>query len=316
MKRAGLLLIAVMLLAAVPSPAVPLGTSARTVIPADIQQIISVDYRSLKNSPTALAMKEKVLPPALKEFETALKEVGIDPDNDVEQLTFASFRAKNSKNVTQLHVIGLAQGTFPTKKIIARLNLKKIKPFKYRTAALYPMAGGQDMTFLDDSTMLFGQRNAVEAALDARDGEAPALASNSQMGDMITAVDSGPVWSVLDSAGTQNMLRSTLGDAAKLADFDMVKKRLLGSRYTMDFNNGVNFNLDVVTSDSMTAATLSSLLKAGVMFRKMNAQGVEKTALDSVTVDNDSANLTLRFKSDEKRFQSLLQSDLFTSISR
>jgi hypothetical protein len=311
MKRA-VLVIFVLLLAALPSLAVPLGTSARAVIPADIQQIISVDYRALKNSPTALAMKARVLPDSLKEFETALKAVGVDADNDVEQLTFASFRAKKG----DLHIIGLGQGNFPTKKILAKLKLKKIKPFKYRTAMLYTMAGGQDMTFLDDFTMLFGQRAAVQAALDARDGEAPALSSNGQMTDMITAVDAGPLWSVLDAAGTQNMLKSTLGDAAKLADYEMVKKRLLGSRYTMEFNNGVNFNLDVVTSDSMTAATLSSLLKAGVMFRKMNAQGVEKVALDSVTVDNDSANLTLRFKSDEKRFQSLLQSDLFTSMAR
>lgn len=311
MKRA-VVVICLLLLAALPSLAVPLGTSARSVIPADIQQIISVDYRALKNSPTALAMKARLLPDSLKEFETALKAVGIDADNDVEQLTFASFRAKKG----ELHIIGLAQGNFPTKKILARLNAKKIKPSKYRLASLYSMAGGQDMTFLDDFTMLFGQRAAVQAALDARDGEAPALASNGQMTDMITAVDSGPLWSVLDAVGTQNMLRSTLGDAAKLADYDMVKKRLLGSHYTMEFNNGVNFNLDVVTSDSMTAATLSSLLKAGVMFRKMNAQGVEKVALDSVTVDNDSANLKLNFKSDEKRFQSLLQSELFTSMAR
>ena len=154
----------------------------------------------------------------------------------------------------------------------------------------------------------------MQAALDARDGEAPALSSNSTIADNIGAVDSGPVWSVLDAQGTQNLLHSTLGDAAKLADYEMVKKRLLGSRYTMDFNNGVNFDLSVVTSDSMTAATLSSLVQAGVLFRKMNAQGVEKAALDSVTVNSDSANLKLSFKSDEKKFQSLVQSDLFASV--
>jgi hypothetical protein len=298
-----------LLLAGLPAAATALGTSARAVIPADIQQIISVDYRALKNSPTALALKARVLPDQLKEFETSLKGFGIDPDNDVEQLTFASFRA--NKNV---QIIGLAQGTFPTKKILARMKAKKIKALKYRTSNLYSMPGGQLMTFLDDFTMLFGQRTAVESALDARDGESAALNSNSTVADYIAAVDAGPVWSVLDAQGTQNMLHSTLGDAAKLADYDMVKKRLLGSRYTMDFNNGVNFNLDVVTSDSMTAATLSSLIKAGVMFRKMNAQGVEKTALDSVNVDSDSANLKLNFKSDEKKFQSLVQSDLFASV--
>jgi hypothetical protein len=46
----------------------------------------------------------------------------------------------------------------------------------------------------------------------------------------------------------------------------------------------------------------------------MNAQGVEKAALDSVTVNSDSANLKLNFKSDEKKFQSLVQSDLFASV--
>lgn len=311
MKRIVVCLCMLMLLAGWPALAMPLGTSARVVIPADIQQIISVDYRALKNSPTALALKARVLPEQLKDFESSLKSFGIDPDNDVEQLTFASFRA--NKNV---QIIGLAQGTFPTKKILARMKAKKIKPLKYRTNNLYAMPGGQEMTFLDDFTMLFGQKAAIQAALDARDGEAPALSSNSAVADNIAAVDSGPVWSVLDAQGTQNMLHSTLGDAAKLADYEMVKKRLLGSRYTMEFNNGVNFNLAVVTSDSMTAATLSSLIKAGVMFRKMNAQGVEKTALDSVTVDSSSANLTLNFKSDDKKFQSLVQSDLFATVIR
>jgi len=296
-------------LAGLPAIAMPLGTSARVVIPADIQQIISVDYRALKNSPTALALKARVLPDQLKEFETSLRDFGIDPEKDLEQLTFASFRSKNN-----VQIIGLAQGTFPTKKILARMKLKKVKAVKYRLADLYSMAGGQEMTFLDDFTMLFGQRAAVQAALDARDGEAPALGTNPTVSDNITAVDSGPVWSVLDAQGTQNMLHSTLGDAAKLADYEMVKKRLLGSRYTMDFNNGVNFDLSVVTSDSMTAATLSSLIQAGVLFRKMNAQGVEKTALDSVTVNSDSANLKLKFKSDEKKFQSLVQSDLFATV--
>ncbi len=300
-----------LLLASAALLAVPLGTSARAAIPGDIQQIISVDYRALKNSPTALALKARVLPDQLKEFETALKGIGIDPDNDVDQLTFASFRQKG-----QLQFVGIAQGQFPTKKVLQRLRLKKIKGTKYRLATLYPMAGGQDMTFLDDFTLLFGAPNAVRSALDARDGEASSLDSNSQIADLIQSVESGPVWSVLDAQGTQNMLRSTLGDASKLADYDMVKKRLTGSRYTMDFNNGVNFNLDVVTSDSMTAATLSSLLRAGVLFRKMSATGVEKVALESVTVDSDSSNLRLRFKTDEQRFQALLQSDLFASMAK
>ena len=311
MKRSFLAMLLVAALA-LPSFAVTLATSARAVIPADVQQIICVDYRALRNSPSALALKARVLPDNIKEFEQSLKNIGIDPDNDVEQLSFTGFR--NPKG--QLQMIGVAQGQFSAKKVLARMKLKKIKSEKYRSSDIYPMSGGQDMVFLDDFTLLFGQKKAVQSALDARDGEAASVASNAIIGEQINAVQDGAVWSVLDEKGTQNMLASTLGDAAKLADYETVKKRLKASRYTMDFNNGVKFNLDVITSDSMTAATLSSLLKAGVMFRKQGATGPEKVALDSVSVDNDSANLKLHFKTDERQFQSLLSSDLFAAVSK
>jgi hypothetical protein len=309
MKR----LLFVLLLATftLPAFAVNLATSARAAIPADIQQLICVDYRALKNSPTALALKNRVLPDNIKEFEQSLRNVAIDPDSDVEQLSFTAFRTKG-----QMQVIGIAQGQFSMKKVLAKIKAKKIKPDKYRTADIYPMSGGQDMVFLDDFTLLFGSKKAVQAALDARDGEASSLASNAIMAEQINAVQEGSVWSVLDQAGTQNMVASTLGDAAKLADYEMVKKRLVASRYTMDFDKGVKFNLDVITADSMTAATLSSLLKAGVMFRKQAATGPEKVALDSVTVDNDSAKLQLHFKTDDQKFQALLQSDLFAQVSK
>ena len=292
--------------------AMPLGTSARTVIPEDVQQIISVDYRAIRSSDTAMQLKQQVLPEALKQFEGSLKGVGINPDQDVEQLTFASFRLPKQG----VRIVGIAQGTFPTKLVLKKFAAKKIKPTKYRTAFLYPMSGGMEMTFLDEFTLLFGDHSAVTGALDTRDGYTYGLDANPEIADMIAGVDSGPVWSVLDQEGTQNMLRSALGDASKLADYETIKKRLLGSRYLMNFQNGVNFDLDVMTSDSMTAATLSSLLKAGVMYKKMNATPIEKVAMDSLTVDSDSSKLQLHFKTDDKKFQSLLHSDLFAAVSR
>jgi hypothetical protein len=291
--------------------AMPLGTSARAVIPSDIQQIISVDYRALRSSDTAMALKAQVLPENLKQFEGALKGVGVDPEKDVDQLIFASYRVPKQG----VRIVGIAQGLFPVKTFNKKMALKKIKPKKYRDAALYPMSGGMEMTFLDDSTLLFGDISAIEGALDARDGYSSGLDSNSQMADMIPSVDSGAVWSILDQQGTQNMMRSALGEASGLADYDTIKKRLLGSRYQMNFANGVNFDLDVLTSDSMTAATLSSLVKAGMMYKKMNASPIEKVAMDSMTVNSDSSNLQLHFKTDDKKFQSLMHSDLFAAVS-
>lgn len=310
--RRQLFILCFLMLSAAAVWAAAMGSSARGVIPSDVQQVITVDYRSLKNSSTAMALKDQVLPPSLKEFEGSLKGVGIDPDKDVDQLTFASYRHGKEG----VKVVGIAQGSFSSKAFLKKMKLNKVKPLKYRDADIYPMSGGMQMTFLDDSSLLFGDSGAVKGALDARDGYTPALDSNSQVADMIGSVESGTVWSVLDQQGTQNMLLSALGDAGKLADFETVKKHVVGSRYAMNFANGVNFDLDVVTSDSLTAATLSSLVKAGVLYRKMTATPIEKVALESVSVNSDSSNLQMHFKADDKQFQSLMHSDLFAAVSK
>ena len=321
MKRslAALVLIgAALIVSALPASAATLSTAANTVIPAETQQIINVDYRKMKDAPSAMALKARVLPDALRQFEFALKGVNINPENDVETLTFASFNTTSAtgKN-TGLRVIGIAQGNFSRAKVLRKLKTKKVKADKYRASFIYPMAGGLQMTFLDDNTLLFGDRSALEKALDTRDGEARGLSSNTQVSELVASVDSGTVWSVLDTAGTQHMLRQALGDAAKLADYGTVRKRVQGSYYTADFDRGVDFDLTVLTSDSLTAGTLSSVIKAGMLYRRMSAPaGAERLALESTQVESDSDKLKLHFKADDKRFQTLLNSDLFAAVSR
>lgn len=291
--------------------AMPIPSSARSMMPSEMQQLIGVDYRALKDSPTAMQLKAQVLPENLKELETSLKGMGIDTEHDLDQLTFASFRSGKQG----IQTIGVAQGSFSAKTVLKKLKLKKITGTKYGTSMLYPMQSGLVMTFLDDNTLAFGNDASLKSALDTRDGKRTSLDSNPTMTDQMSAVDGSPVWSILDQQGTQNMMRSALGDASKVADYETVKKRILASRYTMNFENGVDFDLNVLTSDSMTAATLSSLVKAGMLYKKLNASPIEKTAIDSVSVNSDSSNLQVHFKSDDQKFQSLMHSELFAAVS-
>jgi hypothetical protein len=292
--------------------AMPLNSSARACVPAELLQLISVDYRALKDSPTAMALKQQLMPDNIKQFEGALKSIGIDPDKDVDTLTFASFRAGKQG----VKGIGVAAGPFNMKAVLKKMKLQKYVPKKYGTAELYPMEGGFVMTFLDDSTLLFSDPTAIRVALDTRDGQVLGLDTNGTMADMMSSVDAAPVWSILDQQGTQNMMRSALGDASKVADYETVKKRLMGSRYTMSFNSGVNFDLTVLTSDSMTAGTMSSLVKAGILYKKMSATPAEKVAVDNTTVDSDGSNLMVHFKASDQQFQSLMHSELFAAVSR
>jgi len=280
-------------------------------VPSEIQQLIGVDYRALKDSPTAQALKAQVLPENLKEFEVALKGIGIDTDRDLDQLDFASFRTEKKG----IQVIGVAQGSFSAKALIKKMKLKKISPTKYGTTSIYPMDGGFVMTFLDDNTLAFGTSDSLHSALNTRDGKRPSMDSNSVMTDQMSAVDSAALWSILDQQGTQAVIFSAMGDASKVGDYDSLKKRILASRYTMNFQSGVNLDFSVLTSDSMTAATLSTIFKGVMLYKKLNATPVEKTAIDSTTVDSDSANLQVHFKSDDQKFQALMHSPLFAAVS-
>ncbi len=297
---------------ALPAAAAQLSSDARSAIPKDVQQLIAVDYRAMQNSPAAMDLKNRVLPPELKQLEEALKNSGLNASHDVDDLAFASFRVGG---VEGTRIVGVAQGQFNVDAIKAKWLKNKVKYTKVRTNRVYPMgASGMAVTFVNPTTMIFGSNEAVKSALDSRDGVSQSLLNNNSMMEAMQAVDTEAVWSVLDQEGTQYMMHSVLGQASQVTDFDTVKKRLLGSRYSMDFSNGVKFNLYVITPDAFTAGTMASLLNAAALYKKMSGTATEKQAIENTTVKSNADNLEVRFAASDSQFVSLLQSPLFQAV--
>ena len=110
------------------------------------------------------------------------------------------------------------------------------------------------------------------------------------------------------------MMKGVLGEASQLADYDTVKNRMKSSRYTMDFQNGVKFDMAVVMSDTITAATIATVMKGVVIMKKTSGSPLEKTALDSTSVDSNSGTLTVDYSASDNQFSSLLTSPLFQSV--
>jgi len=300
-----------------------LSGDARSSIPKDVQQIIVVDYKAMQNSPAAMQLKDRVLPPELKRLETALKTSGLNVDQDAETLAFAAYKAPVSNTTGAkgdavsggTRIIGVAQGQFQTASILAKFTKDKVKPFKYRNNDIYPMgSAGMSVAFLNQTTMVFGDREAVKNALDSRDGLEPNFLQNGGMMNEMATVDSKSVWSLLDQHGTQTMMKSVLGQASQLADYDTVKNRMTSARYTMDFSNGVKFNMTVVMSDSTTAAMAATLMKGVEMMKKSSGSPIEKSAMDGTTIDSNSGVLSVEYSSSDSQFASLLGSPLFQSV--
>jgi hypothetical protein len=293
--------------------AAQLSNDAKSAIPKEVQQLIVVDYRAMQNSTAAMNLKDRVLPPELKRLETALKTSGLKVDQDADVLCFAAFRTGASADSAR--ILGVAQGQFQTRAILAKFAKDKVKTRTVRSKTVYPMGtSGDDVVFLNQTTMVFGDKKAVDAALDAYDGLQQNFLANGDMVNEMAAVDSKAVWSLLDAKGTQTMMKSVLGDASQLTDYDTVRDRMKSSRYTMDFSNGVKFDMAVVMSDTLTAATAATLMKGVALLRKTQGSQMEKQALDETTIDSNSGTLTVSYSSTDSQFSSLLGSPLFQSV--
>lgn len=289
-----------------------LATNSQAAVPAAVQQLIVVDYQAMQDSNVAMKLRDKVLPPELKSLQDALQNSGMNIGQSIDQLAFASFRVPKSDVI---RIVGIASGQFNTTDILAGFKKKKMKGTKIRNTIIYPMGGtGMDVAFIDQTTMVFGSLESVKSSLDARDGIAPSFLTNNDMQNLIPIQQNVAVWSILDAKGTTTMMQSVMGQAAQVADFDTVKKRLLGSRYTMDFEHGVKFNLDVMTPDVMSAATMSSLLSAAALYKKMGATPAEKTAIDDTNITSKASTLEVSFSATDNDFGTLLNSQLFQSV--
>ena len=299
--------------AAAMAPAAQLSTDARTAIPHDVQQLVVIDYRAMQNSAAAMDLRERVMPPELRQFDEALRKSGLNDNHDVDQLAFALFRPTPKSD--GLVTVGIAQGQFSVQDILASFRKQKLRPTLIRTNRVYPLGKtGMMACFVDPSTMVFGSSDAVAKALDARDGVSTSLLTNGPMMDAMKTVDYEPLWSVLDQKGTQTMMRQVLGEAGSVTDFEAVRKRLLASWYGMDFQHGVKFDLTLSTGDSFASATLSSLLNAALLLRKMSGSDAEKQALSATDISSDSGKLSIHFATSDSGFSSLLQSPLFQSM--
>ena len=258
--------------------AAELSNDAKSAIPHDVQQVIVVDYRAMQNSSAAMSLKDRVMPPQLKRLETALVTSGLKVDQDADALAFAAFRAPSpdGKGVDVDRIVGIAQGQFRTREIMANFTKNKVKATTRRNNSIYPMGStGLSVVFMNQTTMVFGDKDSIDAALDSRDGIIPNFMT-SDLANEMGPVESHAVWSLLDAKGTQAMMKSVLGEASQLADYDTVKNRMKGSHYTMDFSNGVKFDMSVSMSDTFTAATCATLMKGVQLLRKQQGTPLEK----------------------------------------
>src|SRR5664279_4347046 len=118
--------------------AAQLSGDARAAIPHEVQQLVVIDYRAMQNSNSAMELRDRVMPPELKQFDEAIRKSGLNDNHDVDQLAFALYRTSTSSD--SLETVGIAQGQFDVQGIMANFSKQKVAPKLVRTNRVYPLA--------------------------------------------------------------------------------------------------------------------------------------------------------------------------------
>lgn len=287
-----------------------LSGAAQSVMPQDTRQVISINYQRLASDRVAQQLEAQVLPPQMKGLNELLEKGGIQPEQDLNRLSFATYQGKKG-----VGLIGIAEGNLGSLNLNKFFTPTKTNPNPPQISGVNVYSSG-GLTFFvpDPSIVVFGSRDAVAEAIQTQQGGA-SMAQNEQMSDLVAGTQTSDVWSVLDAAGARTMVQSMIGSSLGPISPGMIDKRFNGARYTIQFENQVQVNLELMTTDALSAAAVSTGLNAAIAMRAKQEQNpAAKALLNEVQVDSAGNHAFLQVSAPESNVAALTQTDLLQAI--
>ena len=116
-------------------------------------------------------LRDRVMPPELKQFDEALRKSGLNDNHDVDAAGLCALPALGNQRRTDDR--RNCAGPVSVQDILANFRKQKVRPHSSRTNRIYPLGKtGMVLCFVDPSTMVFGSTEAVKKALERATGGA------------------------------------------------------------------------------------------------------------------------------------------------
>jgi hypothetical protein len=302
-----------------------LGSDVLSLFPKDTGELAYADLKEARQFPWFNQLKEQMLPPKFREFESFLSSAGIDPNSQVTELAWALVSTKSADNSgvsvpSTDQIVGVALGQFQPSSAEAYFTSKKLPIVKVRTFSLFAFGGGNGPNdlfffFIDSNTAAFGQRQLLEKMIGVRFGEGEGLYANSDFSALVNSANgSGTVWAVLNPAYTRLAMQQLVPEAAQFPAAAQLTSKLKAMTISMKGGSGVDAKFEAVCGSSDDANTFAALLQAGLMYRKYqvgNSNPDLAAMLDGAQVApaGDRLDVTLTLSDDQ--VQSLIKRNTF-----
>jgi len=302
-----------------------LGSDILSMFPKDSGELAYADLKQARQFPWFTQLKEQMLPPKFREFETFLASAGIDPNSQVTELAWALVPGKSADSASGSvpstdQIVGIALGQFQPSSAEAYFTSKKLPIVKIRTFSLFAFGGGSGPNdlfffFIDSNTAAFGQRQQLEKMIGVRYGEGQGLYSNTDFSALVNQANgSGTVWAVLNPAYTRLAMQQLVPETSQFPAAAQLTSKLKAMTISIKGGTGVDAKFEAVCGSTDDANTFAALLQAGLMYRKYqvgNKNPELGQLLDSAQIAPAGDRLDLRLSLTDDQMQSLIRRNTF-----
>jgi hypothetical protein len=303
-----------------------IGSDILGLFPKDSGELAYANLKEARQFPWFNQLKEQMLPPKFREFETFLSSAGIDPNSQVTELAWALVPNKSSTDTNGVslpssdQIVGIALGQFQPASAEAYFTSKKLPIVKVRTFSLFAFGGGSGPNdlfffFIDSSTAAFGQRALLEKMIGVRYGEGEGLYANTDFSSLVNSANgSGTVWAVLSAAYTRLAMTQLVPEAGQFPAAAQLTSKLKAMTISVKGGSGVDAKFEAVCGSTDDANTFAALLQAGLMYRKYqvgNSNPDLASLLDSAQIAPAGDRLDVRLALSDDQMQSLIKRNTF-----
>jgi hypothetical protein len=316
------------ILCALPRPASAgtLGSDILSMFPKDTGELAYADLKEARAFSWFPQLKEQMLPPKFRQFETFLASAGVDPNTEVTELAWALVPGKATTDKggvsvpTSDQIVGIALGQFQPASAEAYFTSKKLPIVKIRTFSLFAFGGGSGPNdlfffFIDSNSAAFGQRQLLEKLIAVRYGEEQGLYSNSDFSSLVNSANgSGTVWAVLNPAYTRLAMQQLVPETSQFPAAAQLASKLKAMTISITASSGVEAKFEAVCGSTEDANTFAALLQAGLMYRKYqvgNSNPELGQLLDSAQITPSGDRLDLKLSLTDDQMLSLIHRNTF-----
>jgi hypothetical protein len=282
-----------------PLAADQLPQEALSTFPADTLQVAFTNLAELRSLPAYPQIRQRILSRQLRAFQDFLRPMGIDPDQDVDEVMLGW----RGEIVGPSGYLGLAAGRFQPDLVQKYFDRTNLPTRAYTGANLYAFGSGSDpddlfFTFLDSSIAAFGRLPDLKAMLDARQGSANALNANSDFVNWEGELEgTAPQWGILNGKSVSNLATSWFaGSGKKDVDFSSMGRSVRALLYRVQWDTGFSSQLILVCDSPGSAegfATLVDLLQKAAQQPAAAGSAGLPPILQNIQAHRDGARLEL-----------------------